>query len=136
MANAEARIQVGKNRNTGGDQMIGNGREWNPVCPWAWADAQGWLTSRCSGREKIPSQETILSYSMGDSSSFAMSVTDDSDFAYDNEPVSWAWSANLRHSLIINQETVKEMFLRRWDSPPGSVRRFRLARNPRPLGSC
>jgi methylase of polypeptide subunit release factors len=113
--------------------MSDNGREWNPLRPRAWANALGLVDVPMFGaRENLPPGDHAVLLD-GDSSSFAMSVTDDSGFAFANDPVSWAWSANLTHSLIINQ-TNDEMFLRRWDGPSGSVRRFRLARNPQAAG--
>ncbi len=110
--------------------MSSNGTEWNPLDPRAWARALGLVHVPMFGSHSpsLTGNHSVLLD--GDSSSFAHSVSDDSSLAYENEPLSWAWSANLRHSLIINAQS-EEMFLRRWDAPSGTVRKFRLAKNPR-----
>ena len=109
--------------------MTGNGREWSPLNPSAWARVLGLVDVPMFGSRPRPPAGQHAVLLDGESTSFALSVIDDRDFAYETEPVSWAWSANVRHSLIINPQS-EEMFLRRWDAPSGSVRRFRLAKNP------
>ena len=110
--------------------MTSNGKEWNPLDPHAWARALGLVHVPMFGSARGLAHRETLCAADGDASSFAHSVSDDSSLAYENEPLSWAWSANLRHSLIINERS-EEMFLRRWDTPSGTVRKFRLAKNPR-----
>ncbi|MDP8237785.1 MAG: N-6 DNA methylase [Candidatus Hatepunaea meridiana] len=61
----------------------------------------------------------------GKAASFALSITEDPNLSYAPDPISWSWSANLRHSLIIDKKR-EEMFLRRWDTPPDTIRRYRL----------
>jgi hypothetical protein len=58
-----------------------------------------------------------------------MSVTDDRELIRGDKALSWSWSANLRHLLLID-EPMGEMLLRRWDEPSGTMRRFRLAHGP------
>ena len=109
--------------------MIAKDKEWNPLNPHAWARVLGLVHVPMFGlRKELPvgSHSVLLD---GDASSFALSVTEDSRFTYDDDPLSWAWSANLRHSVIINERS-REMFLRRWDGPSGTVRKFRLPKNP------
>ena len=66
----------------------------------------------------------------GPAASFMMSITDETQFVFDESPLSWCWSANLRHLLIVDR-TSGEMFLRRWDTRAGTNRHFRLAKSPR-----
>ena len=109
--------------------MIAKDKEWDPLNPDIWARVLGLVHVPMFGsREKqlVGSHSVLLD---GDASSFALSVTEDSRFTYDDAPLSWAWSANLRHSVIINERS-REMFLRRWDGPSGTVRKFRLPKNP------
>jgi hypothetical protein len=110
--------------------MVTNRDAWNPFDPWSWANFLGLVDVPAFGGASA-SQPGLHSVMLdGEAASFLMSVTDDSGFVFDESPLSWSWSANLRHLLVVNREA-GEMFLRRWDAPAGSVRRFRLAKNPR-----
>ena len=128
----ELRRQASGSPRTGDERMIANDRneKWSPLHPRAWAHVLGLVHVPMFGlgaNSRMGDHSVLLD---GEASSFALSVTDDSSLVYENDPLSWAWSANLRHSLIINQPS-EEVFLRRWDGPSGAVRRFRLPKNPR-----
>ncbi len=109
--------------------MTANGSEWNPFDSRSWARFLGLVHVPMFGKNSAshPGNHSVLLD--GDVSSFSLSITDEAKFAFDTEPLSWAWSSNLRHTLII-QERTGEMFLRRWDGPSGAARRFRIASKP------
>ncbi len=60
----------------------------------------------------------------GTRGSFAFSVMDDIRSAQSNDPVSWAWSSNVRHAVIVTPPD-EMLYMRRWDDP-GLIRRFKL----------
>jgi methylase of polypeptide subunit release factors len=64
----------------------------------------------------------------GARSSFALSKSTNPGFVEDDAPLSWYWSARLRHALIVDPSR-EVMFLRRWDMP-AFIRKFRIPLNP------
>ena len=113
--------------------MYNRTEEWNPTSPVAWAQTLGLIHVPMFG----PQTSYILKglngcHSVlldGNAASFAITITDDSELSYDNKPLSWCWSSNLRHMIIIEQNSEK-MFLRRWDTPPEEARIFKIPKNP------
>lgn len=97
---------------------------WEPSSPDAWARVLGMtlvpLFGQCSPSH-VPGEHAVLFDGLG--ASFIISVADSADINLEQEPLSWAWSANVQHVLMIDR-TRGEMFLRRWDSD--QIRRFRL----------
>ncbi|HEY8667232.1 MAG TPA: N-6 DNA methylase [Tepidisphaeraceae bacterium] len=56
------------------------------------------------------------------------SPEDPKELIYGIEPLSWSWSANVRHSLIANKKA-GTLIHRRWDAPDTSTK-FQLPRTP------
>lgn len=97
---------------------------WDPTSPDAWARVLGMTRVPLFGQRspsRVPGEHAVLLDGL--SASFVISVADSADVNLDQEPLSWAWSANVQHVLTIDR-TRGEMFLRRWDSD--QIRRFRL----------
>ena len=109
--------------------MATNHYDWDPSDPSSWARVLGLVETPAFGVTSAPLPGVHSVMLDGPVASFLMSVTDDREFAFDESPVSWSWSANLRHSLVVHKEA-GEMFLRRWDSPAGSTRHFRFVKTP------
>jgi predicted RNA methylase len=89
---------------------------WNPFSPHSW--------SRLLGLVHVPlfaapsddaSQGEHAVLLDGRRASFEISVTKEESFD-DNETLSWSWSANMRHAVILDEHR-ERMFVRRWDNP-------------------
>ena len=109
--------------------MAANHNDWDPFDPSSWARVLGLVGTPAFGVTSAPLPGVHSVMLDGPVASFLMSVTDDKGFAFDDSPLSWSWSANLRHLLVISKEA-GEMFLRRWDTA-GSTRRFRFVKDRR-----
>ena len=97
---------------------------WEPTDQSAWARALGLVNVPLFSREREsdwPGSSSVLLD--GRKSSFVVYCTEDPSVRYDPMPVSWAWSSNVRHALIIDT-AAGDMLLRRWDST--GDRRFRI----------
>jgi predicted RNA methylase len=104
--------------------------DWDPTSPQAWAQVLGLVHVPMFGnRPHAPERGEHAVLLDGRRASFAISATDSSDTRYDDEPLSWTWSANVHHLLSIDVAK-REMFLRRWDAP-GQMRHFRLPKHGR-----
>lgn len=100
-------------------------KSWNPASSESWAAMLGLVPVPLFGTDDKPSiggEHTILLD--GQRGSFAFSASDNLDMVKTNDALSWAWSANVRHTLIVSQKE-SMMFLRRWDTP-GLIRQFKL----------
>lgn len=71
--------------------------------------------SRLFGARDAPPGNHVV-FLDGRAGSFALSIGADKDLIFDPQPVSWAWSSYLRHSLIITG-TASQIFLRSWERP-------------------
>ncbi len=101
---------------------------WDPGDPRSWAACLGLVPVDLlplERRSDWPAPATVLLN--GRRSSFVACVAPDPDTVRRNSPISWSWSANLGHVLVLAQHD-QEMLLRRWDDPT-AFRRFRLPRN-------
>ncbi|MCL5961706.1 MAG: SAM-dependent methyltransferase, partial [Chloroflexi bacterium] len=97
-------------------------REWNPLDHREWAAVLGLVPVPLFGcANEEPDKHTVLLD--GQRSSFAISACDDGGLATDPMPLSWSWSSNIRHMLILDKH-LEQMTLRRWDTQ--DTRRFRL----------
>lgn len=104
---------------------------WDPKSPRSWANMLGLVHVPLFGNSTTPASK-IGDHAVlldGHRASFAISAADNAHVTFDDEPLSWAWSANVCHLLTIDT-TRSEMFLRRWDTP-GHMRHFRLPRHGR-----
>jgi adenine-specific DNA-methyltransferase len=92
----------------------------------AWARTLGlahaplFADGRAPERSRVHGASAMLD---GRLSSFALCLAPDYGSAHETEVASWAWSANLRHVVVVC-ESESEVILRRWDTP--EYRRFRL----------
>jgi hypothetical protein len=68
-----------------------------------------------------PGNPTLLQD--GAAASFAFMTSKGDRFELQDDPLSWSWSSNVRH-LLIADESVQRMFLRRWDRP-SEARQFK-----------
>ena len=99
---------------------------WQPYSPHSWASIMGLVyvpMFRPQAAEGRGEHAILLD---GPRGSFALSRTDDRDLLFGDLPLSWAWSAHVRHALLIDRQR-EQVYLRRWDSP-GLIRRFRVPR--------
>ncbi|MBM3476674.1 MAG: hypothetical protein FJX75_25660 [Armatimonadetes bacterium] len=96
---------------------------WEPTDPLAWASALGLAHVRLLpfGRQKewAGACSVLLD---GRDSSFAFCSTAGNASPHDPRPLEWAWSANLRHLLMVDP-TQNELLLRSCDEP-AHYRRF------------
>jgi adenine-specific DNA-methyltransferase len=92
-----------------------NGWDWRS--PADWADALGLVCVPMFGRAHLhPPQGRHAVLLDGQHGSFLISTGDIRKAVADQSPLSWAWSSNLIHSLILDEDR-KEALLWRWDDP-------------------
>ena len=97
---------------------------WNPYSGESWADMLGLVDVPLfnpAEQAMKPGNPTLLQDGLA--ASFAFLSSNGGRLELLDEPLSWSWSSNVRHLLIID-ESVQRMFLRRWDRPAES-RQFR-----------
>lgn len=108
--------------------MASTGRTWEWTNHSAWATVLGLVPVPLFGgtrRSEWPGTSTVLLD--GQRSSFVLYSTSDYKLDLEARSVSWSWTANLRHALILD-ESRDEMVLRRWDT--AEYRRFRMPAQP------
>ena len=102
--------------------MKGRSSEWNPCSPRDWADLLGLVYVPLLPQSRDGDWEGEAAALLdGLPSSFAAYTTTTRGAEWESEILSWAWSAHLRHSLVLNTAT-SEAFLRRWDSREQALR--------------
>jgi methylase of polypeptide subunit release factors len=97
---------------------------WNPYSGESWADMLGLVDVPLfnpAEQAMKPGNPTLLQDGLA--ASFAFLSSNGGRLELLDEALSWSWSSNVRHLLIID-ESVQRMFLRRWDRPAES-RQFR-----------
>lgn len=99
-------------------------KPWDATSGESWAEVLGLVPVPLfgAGDPKVKGKHAILLD--GQHGSFAFSAVNDMNLIQSDDLLSWAWSANVRHSLVVSDQQ-SMMFLRRWDVP-GVIRRFRL----------
>lgn len=103
---------------------------WNAYDPEAWARALGLVyVPMFSAEQALNEPGTHAVMLDGERASFAMSLCDDPR-ELEDRPLSWAWSSDLDHAVIVDT-TRSEFLLRRWDS--AIVRRFKVPQRPADL---
>lgn len=108
--------------------MAKNGRpSWNPLSARSWAEALGLVQVPlfARARRKLPDGEQSVLLD-GRTASVAF-LSGDRSLVYDDAPLSWSWSSNLKYSLIVS-EASDALFIRAWDSDGAQKRR--LPRSP------
>ena len=97
--------------------------EWNPYDAIGWSKVLGLvhvpLFSVQAASQQPGTHAVLLD---GQLASFTFSVCDDSR-ELEDKPLSWAWSADVNHAVIVDSKR-SEFFVRRWDQP--TVRRFKV----------
>ena len=105
-------------------------RTWDAYDPHAWARTLGLVHVPMFSAEQASNEPGTHAVMLdGERASFAMSLCDDPR-ELEDRPLSWAWSSDLDHAVIVDK-TRSEFLLRRWDS--GTVRRFRVPQRPADL---
>jgi adenine-specific DNA-methyltransferase len=93
---------------------------WNPASSNSWAEMLGLvdvpLFSPAEQATK-PGNPTLLQD--GYAASFAFMTSPGERLELLEDPLSWSWSSNVRHLLIVDPN-IQRMFLRRWDRPAES----------------
>jgi len=100
--------------------------DWNRTSPAAWARLVGMIPVPLFDRKRrqiVPGNHSVLLD--GPNASIALSIGDAPTLLADDAPLSWVWSANLTHSVVIDEGSEKS-FVRRWDNP-GMVREGPIA---------
>lgn len=99
---------------------------WNPISSRSWADMLGLVNVPLFSPGEMPSFEGEAAVLQdGVRASFAFLSGEGSWREFSNEePLSWSWSADVRHLLIVDP-SIDRMFLRRWDEP-GEFRQYKI----------
>lgn len=93
-------------------------RRWDPKSPDTWAQLLGLVAVPMFGIENLPPRPRGNHYLMLDGSegSFVLSTSAPKALTRGINPIRWAWSANVRHSVVIDA-TGQFATVRRWDAP-------------------
>lgn len=96
---------------------------WNPLSPLDWARILGLVHVPLFGTHPpTDSPEGAAVLLDGQSGSLALYPHGNlNELLYGDAPLSWSWSANLRHALVLN-EPAGQIIHRRWDSPKHAAR--------------
>lgn len=97
---------------------------WEPTLPASWAAHLGLVEVPMFGAHRASDQlsnHTVLLDGLA--SSFALTVDKERMWTSDDQPLSWAWSSDLRYWLVVDTNE-RSITLRRWDT--NEVRRFML----------
>jgi adenine-specific DNA-methyltransferase len=91
--------------------------EWNPGDPESWSKTFGLVGVPLFGpkRNDVPPGTHALMLD-GSAGSFALSIDESPSSASDDSAMGWAWSSNVRHSVVVDLRTYSAIS-RRWDSP-------------------
>lgn len=93
---------------------------WNPYSGASWADMLGLVdVPLFNPVEQAAKKGDPTLLQDGAAASFAFMTSRGDRFELQDDPLSWSWSSNVRH-LLIADESVQRMFLRRWDRPAES----------------
>ena len=100
--------------------------DWDPTSADSWAAVLGMVSVPLFGRGRTDApagaHRALLD---GDGASCTLSVVDSEGSMSSSIPLSWSWSSNLRHSLVVLRQE-KKLLARRWDDPD-DVRDWRLS---------
>jgi hypothetical protein len=112
------------------DRTMLRNSDWNPFSTQHWAQWLGLAHVPLFGaaREQ-PTPGDLAVLLDGRRSSLAVYCPEDvGDLLNGPEPLSWSWSANVRHALIANRRAGTFVY-RRWDAPSSSTK-FSVPRTP------
>jgi adenine-specific DNA-methyltransferase len=96
---------------------------WDPFSVTSWANLLGLTHENLFGHIANDSDRRHSVLLDGLTASFEFSHVKDTYFDGD-DALSWTWSANMRHCVIVN-ELHQRLFVRRWDAP-SEIRQFKL----------
>lgn len=97
---------------------------WSPSASHSWADILGLVEVPLFGPRQAPLSGDHTLLQDGPRASFVFHGSNESRLDLKDDPLSWSWSSNVRHHLIVD-EPYGKMILRRWDQP-GDARQFKL----------
>ena len=108
--------------------MSNSNNRWNPLSTHAWAEATGLAHVPLYGPARTQTTASDCAVLLdGRRHSLGMYTEEDSErLVYSSDPLSWSWSANLRHSFILTRNAA---IYRRWDLPD-RVTRYELPSTP------
>jgi SAM-dependent methyltransferase len=104
--------------------MSTGGPRWSASNSRSWADLLGLVEVPLFGVVPAPLPGDHILLQDGVKASFVFHGTNADRLDVRDEPLSWSWSSNIRHHLIID-EPYGKMILRRWDRP-GEARQFKV----------
>lgn len=97
---------------------------WNPYSGESWADMLGLVdVPLFNPHEQAGKPGNPMLLQDGAAASFAFLSGSDGRLEVLDDPLSWTWSSNVRH-LVISDQSVERIFLRRWDRP-AETRQFK-----------
>ncbi len=97
---------------------------WNPYSSQSWAEMLGLVdVPLFNPIEQATKRGNPTLLQDGVAASFAFMSERGGRLELEDDPLSWSWSSNVRHLLILD-EGVQRMFLRRWDRP-AETRQFK-----------
>jgi hypothetical protein len=105
--------------------VMSNGHiTWNPYSGESWADMLGLVDMPLFNPvEQAAHSGNPTLLQDGVAASFAFLSNSGERLELLDEPLAWSWSSNVRHLLVVD-ESVQRMFLRRWDRP-AETRQFK-----------
>src|SRR5438552_9615874 len=99
---------------------------WDPTSADSWAAVLGMVSVPLFGQGRTDAPAgTHHALLDGDGASCTLSIVDSEGSIPPRIPLSWSWSSNLRHSLVVLRQEKKLLALR-WDEPE-EVRDWRLS---------
>src|ERR1700722_15755712 len=91
--------------------------DWDPTNAEDWARQFGLVAlPYFSQNRKDTPDGTHLMMQDGGAASFALHIPKQSALLTGTQPLEWAWSAHVRHAVIIDPQT-RNAVIRRWDDP-------------------
>ncbi|MEP6754218.1 MAG: hypothetical protein ABJA67_01855, partial [Chthonomonadales bacterium] len=90
-------------------------QSWDPTSTESWADTLGLVNVPLFGSiraNKPPGNHVVLLD--GQLASFTLSTESD-DIIDEDDPLAWSWSANMRHSVFIDDRKGR-LFVKRWET--------------------
>lgn len=97
---------------------------WSASDSRSWADILGLVEVPLFGNQPAPLPGSHILLQDGAKASFVFHGSNEGRLDLRDEPLSWSWSSNVRHHLIVD-ERYEKLILRRWDRP-GDSRQYKL----------
>lgn len=84
--------------------------------PDYWARAFRLVALPFFAKRQAPRSGVHLMMQDGSAASFGLHVAEPASLLKNNKPLDWAWSSNVRHSVVVDADK-KLAFVRKWDAP-------------------